>query len=339
MQNWFLKQWQGFGIAQLFLLPISWIFRLLVGVRRWLYDVGLLSQTKLPVPVVVVGNISVGGTGKTPLVMYLVEQLQQAGYYPGVVSRGYGGTQSGEVRADSQPKAYGDEPVLIAKRTGVPVWVNADRVKAGQDLLAYHPQCNVIVSDDGLQHYALKRDVEIVVLNAKHALGNQQSLPAGPLRESVKRLTTADAIVNTAREPLASNINVTPLPPVFQMQIQMQGIISLDEQRKLQLAALQKREVVAIAGIGHPERFFNFLKGLGLQCEYVAFKDHHAFSEQDFAKYADKTILMTEKDAVKCQHLALQDAWYLPVSAMLTSQTQQNLTALIIAQLNAQEKA
>jgi len=334
MQAWLLKQWQYLGIAQLLLQPISWVFALLSGIRRYLYQCGLLQSHALSVPVVIVGNISVGGTGKTPLVIYLVEQLQQAGYQPGVVSRGYGGTESGEVKAESQPQAYGDEPVLIAKRTGVPVFVNADRLQAGQALLKAYPQCDVVISDDGLQHYRLKRDVEIIVVNAKHSLGNQQLLPAGPLRESTQRFASVQAIVNTARLDLASKVRVPALPPVFGMQMHMQGIYSLDNQQKISLADLQKRQVVAIAGIGHPERFFNFLKGLGLHCAFVAFDDHHAFTQADFEQFSDKTILMTEKDAVKCQHLDLPYAWYLPVSAMLTPANGQSLAEFVMAELD-----
>ncbi|MDX1914683.1 MAG: tetraacyldisaccharide 4'-kinase [Methylophilus sp.] len=333
MQNWFLKQWQTFGLAQIVLLPLSWLFGALSAFRRWLYATKLLVSYQLPVPVIIVGNISVGGTGKTPLVIYLADQLKKMGYTPGIISRGYGGTQSGEVTLESNPLDFGDEPVLIAKRTGFPVWVNVNRVEAGQALLKQYPQCNVIISDDGLQHYRLKRDIELIVVNSKHSLGNQHLLPSGPLREKVSRFSTVDAIVDTGRVGLKTKIQ-QPLPPIFSMQLHMLGIFSLDEQSKMSLEMLKSQRVVAIAGIGHPERFFNFVKGLGLQCEYRAFKDHHVFTQQDFADMQDKTILMTEKDAVKCKQLALNNAWYMPVSAMLAqSEEQKMLVSLIVEQL------
>jgi tetraacyldisaccharide 4'-kinase len=335
MQNWFLKQWQMFGLAQLLLLPMSWVFDALSSMRRWLYRQGLVSSYRLPVPVIVVGNISVGGTGKTPLVIYLAEQLKNAGYHPGVISRGYGGTQSGGVTPESNPLQFGDEPVLIAKRAACPVWVDVNRVKAGQGLLRQYPQCNLIISDDGLQHYRLKRDIEIVVVNSQHSFGNQHLLPSGPLREKVSRLSQANAIVDNGKAGIKTLLKQQSLPPVYGMSLVMQGIYSLDDMRKISLIDLQQQSVIAIAGIGHPERFFNFIKGLGLNCEYLAFDDHHAFTQQDFANMQHKTILMTEKDAVKCRRLQLSNAWYLPVSAMLADNEQPTtLINLIIQKLN-----
>lgn len=335
MQKWFEWQWQRRGLAQIILLPLSWLFQLLAIIRRYAYQQNWLKSYALPVPVIVVGNITVGGTGKTPLVVLLAEQLKNAGYTPGIISRGYGGTQVGDVLANSLPSLFGDEPVLIAKRTACPVWVNADRVMAGQSLLSAHPNCNVIISDDGLQHYRLKRDIEIVVLNSKHSFGNQRLLPAGPLREKMSRLTQVLAIVDTGYMGLKNVEGRDFLTPIYSMSLLMQGIYSLDEARKISLSELLHQPVVAIAGIGHPDRFFSFIKGLGLNCEYLAFNDHHAFTQQDFADLQHKTILMTEKDAVKCKHLELNNAWYLPVSAMLANTEQQTtLIDLIIQQLN-----
>jgi tetraacyldisaccharide 4'-kinase len=336
MQKWFEQQWQSRGLAQIILLPLSWLFQLLAVIRRHAYQRNWFKSYALSVPVIVIGNITVGGTGKTPLVVLLAEQLKNAGYTPGIISRGYGGTQVGEVFAHSLPSRFGDEPVLIAKRTACPIWVNADRVMAGQGLLAAHPNCNVIISDDGLQHYRLKREIEIVVLNSKHSFGNRRLLPAGPLREKLSRLTQVLAIVDTSRiGPKYMLEERASLPPLYSMSLLMQGIYSLDESRKISLSELQHQPVVAIAGIGHPDRFFSFIKGLGLNCEYLAFNDHHAFNQQDFAGLQDKTILMTEKDAVKCKHLELNNAWYLPVSAILaTTEQQTTLINLIIQQLN-----
>ncbi len=327
--RWFNQQWQSIGLAHLVLVPLSWLFGALVVVRRTLYQYGILKSYHLPVPVIVVGNISVGGTGKTPLVIYLVEQLKQLGYTPGVISRGYGGNSIGEVLATSDPIAFGDEPVLIAKRTDCPVWVNANREEAGRALLQAHSACNVIISDDGLQHYRLKRDIEIVVINSKHSFGNLQLLPAGPMREKVSRLAAVDGIVDMGRVGLKAIMPEEALPPVFAMSLHMQGIFSLDEKTKTSLTALKQQYVVAMAGIGHPERFFNFVKGLGLNCEYRAFNDHHAFTQQDFAELQEKTLLMTEKDAVKCRQLTLNNAWYLPVEVQIDAQ----LMLLILSKL------
>jgi tetraacyldisaccharide 4'-kinase len=315
MQAWLVRQWQKIGLAHIILIPLSWLFGALAATRRWLYKQQIFKSYRLSVPVIVVGNISVGGTGKTPLVIYLVEQLKQLGYKPGVISRGYGGNLTGPVMAFSNPISYGDEPVLIAKRAECPVWVNADRVEAGRALLQAHPECNVLISDDGLQHYRLMRDVEIVVLNSKHSFGNQLLLPAGPMREKVSRLATVDGIVDMGRAGL--KMIKPPLPPVFAMSLHMQGIFSLDDKSKTSLKALQQKKVLAMAGIGHPERFFSFVKGLGLNCEFKAFNDHHAFTAQDFAALQQKTLLMTEKDAVKCKQLNIKNAWYMPVSAKL----------------------
>jgi tetraacyldisaccharide 4'-kinase len=335
MQKWFEMQWQYFGLAQLLLLPLSWIFQLLSSIRRWCYRKDIFASYGLPVPVIIVGNITVGGTGKTPLVILLAEKLIKSGYTPGIISRGYGGIASGEVFADSNPLEYGDEPVLIAKRTGCPVWVNANRVEAGLALLAAHQDCDVILCDDGLQHYRLKRDIEIVVINSNASLGNQHLLPSGPLREKLSRLNTVDAIVDTGRVGLSYIFSSDSLPPMFSAHLNMLGIYSLDENSKISLDELKQQDVVAIAGIGHPDRFFNFVKGLGLNCEYRSFNDHHVFNQQDFVEYQSKTILMTEKDAVKCKHLNLNNAWYLPVSAMLVNHEQSSsLIELITQKLN-----
>lgn len=337
IQTWFEKQWQQHGIAQIVLLPLSFLFLGLSMLRRLAYRQGWLKSHALAVPVVIVGNITVGGTGKTPLVIYLVEQLKQAGYTPGIISRGYGGTQSGEVLLTSLPTEKGDEPVLMAKRTACPVWVNADRVQAGRDLLAAHPNCNILISDDGLQHYRLQRDVEIVVLNSQHSFGNGQLLPAGPLREKRIRLSQVNAIVDTARKSDLKAKEGLTLSQTYNMSLKMTGIQRLDDSQKTSIAQLQTKQVLAIAGIGHPSRFFNLLKGLGLDCETRAFNDHHAYTAQDFADVTDKTLLMTEKDAVKCKHLDLNDAWYLPVSAQLES-TQNNSLLQVIQSALAQTK-
>jgi tetraacyldisaccharide 4'-kinase len=314
LRAWFERQWQYQGWAQCLLLPLAWLFASLAALRRMLYRRRVFASRRLPVPVIVIGNISVGGVGKTPLVIHLAQALRAAGYSPGILSRGYGGRQTGAVKPDSAPELYGDEPVLIAQRSASPVWVHALRAVGGRALLQAHPETDVLICDDGLQHYALQRDIEIAVVNRPHGLGNGRLLPAGPLREPLHRLQTVDVVVESGQLPAADN-----QVPAFQQSLQLGQWTSLsDSSSHISLAALQARALLAIAGIGHPQRFFQTIQALGLAFETKEFADHHAYTQADFIGWTAKTILMTEKDAVKCRHLALSDAWFLPVTAELT---------------------
>jgi tetraacyldisaccharide 4'-kinase len=327
MQAWLQQKWQTKGLAQVLLLPISWLFAILSATRRLLYRFKLMRTCKLAVPVIVVGNITVGGTGKTPLVIYLVEQLKAAGYTPGIISRGYGGKKTGLVTAESAPELMGDEPVLMAKRTGVPVYVNPDRASAGQALLNKYPNCDVIISDDGLQHERLQRDVEIVLIN-QQALGNHYLIPAGPMRENISRLKSVDFIVNSGDVPLPS-IGASQLN-TYQMHVRGDIFHSLQGNKPQSAMFFKDKMVFAIAAIGHPERFFKALSALGLKFNTRIFPDHHPFKLDDFADVKDEILLMTEKDAVKCQSLPLRDAWYLPVQAELFSENLPPLTEAVI---------
>ena len=306
--------------ALLPLLPLSWLFRLLVSVRRGLYRSALLRSYRLPVPVIVIGNLTVGGSGKTPLVLWLVERLREAGWRPGIISRGYGGAAAGvlPVAVDSDASQVGDEPLLLARRSGVPVCVGGDRVRSGRALLAAHSECNIIVSDDGLQHYRLQRAVEIAVFDGRGA-GNSQLLPAGPLREPLQRLSSVTAVVwNSAGElplPLAG-----AAPPQFAMRLAGQRFCALnDAQRHCEARDLSGKRLYAIAGIGDPARFFAQLESLGLAFEAHPFPDHHRYSAADLAFADDGVLLMTEKDAVKCAALTVCEAWVLPVDAQLAA--------------------
>jgi tetraacyldisaccharide 4'-kinase len=314
MADWFQQLWQSKRLASL-LLPCSWLFGLLTALRCTLYRFNILKSFQLPVPVIVVGNITVGGTGKTPLVIYLVEHLKAAGFTPGIISRGYGGEQIGLVDAASSPALMGDEPVLMAKRTGVPVSVNPDRVAAGQALLKAYPNCDVIISDDGLQHYRLRRDVEIALVNVG-ALGNQWLLPAGPMREKLSRLQSVDIVVNSGELPIPSEHGLD----VYQMRLKGDVFRTLDDKQSHSAMFFKDKVVYAIAAIGHPQRFFASLRALGLRFNTRIFPDHHPFKISDFSDVEHHTLLMTEKDAVKCQMLSLNDAWYLPVHAELSSE-------------------
>lgn len=316
--TWFERQWQTNGWVQCLLLPLSWLFALLAAGRRYGYQIGLFSSQALPVPVIIVGNISVGGVGKTPLVIYLAQQLRAAGYVPGILSRGYGGQHRGEVAPESAPALFGDEPVLIARRTGCPVWVDPARTAGGLALLKAHPEVNVLICDDGLQHYALQRDIEIAVVQRPLGIGNGRLLPAGPLREPLNRLRLVDLVVETGQLP-ATPMHVN----TYQLRLRTgtwTSVTDFSSETSTEWLRVQSVEqpLVAVAGIGHPQRFFDLLATMGLDCEQRPLADHYAYTQADFIALRGKTILMTEKDAVKCQHLQLENAWFLPVSAELS---------------------
>jgi len=320
LANWLQKQWLGFTLWHLLLIPLSWLFGLISFIRKSLYKHGWLNSFSLSVPVIIVGNINVGGTGKTPLVIWLVEQLQIAGYKPGIISRGYGGNakEVQSVFSHSNPQEVGDEPVLIARRTHCPVYVSTNRFAAGQALLNEHPECDVVISDDGLQHYRLQRDVEIVVFDGAKGFGNGALLPAGPLRESVSRLRAVDAVVSNGEVTVGTivlmDVGVVPI----EMQLEAGRFYNLmDNHLKCDAQAFANQHLLAIAGIGNPERFFQQLHRLGLSFQSRAFPDHHAFQPKDFKQLTADVVVMTEKDAVKCLSFARSNYWVLPVVALI----------------------
>ena len=313
------RAWMKRGGAALCLLPLTALFALLVGLRRSLYRIGVLHSVALPVPVVVVGNITVGGSGKTPLVIYLVEALQARGVKVGVVSRGYGGKGAlCEVHSDSDSVAVGDEPLLIKQRTGAPVFVGRDRVAAAREMLRAYPDCGLIIADDGLQHYRLRRDLEIAVLDSR-GLMNGWLLPAGPLREPGERLRQVDALVfNTGSEAVAAPPAFASCPARFHMRLRGARFRALSEPaRSCAATELEPLRLAAIAGIGHPRRFFDHLAGLGLVCSEYTFADHHRYRREELEAIDADALLMTEKDAVKCAGLTDRPIWVLPVSAEL----------------------
>ena len=331
LEDFLTRAWTHRGWSARMLLPIACLFGALAAIRRWSYRVGISKVQRVPVPVIVVGNIFVGGTGKTPLTIWLVQTLQQAGYTPGVISRGYGGknTVPQEVMASSLAKDVGDEPLLIAFRAQCPVVVGRDRIAAATTLLAAHPQVDVIVSDDGLQHYRLARDIEIVLFDAR-GVGNGWLLPAGPLREPASRRHDF-TVLNGSTEK-------TPMPDdVFQMHLS--GVMaeplassSIEEGHASSRAlrsfsatttGFSPARILAAAGIGHPARFFAQLSHAGLQFEEMPLPDHYDFLENPFADIAADVILITEKDAVKCrQNDVIRNdprIWVVPVTAHLES--------------------
>jgi tetraacyldisaccharide 4'-kinase len=311
--TWLERQWQGLTPASLALYPVSLLFRAVTALRRAGYTSGLLRVEHVRVPVIIVGNITVGGTGKTPLVLWLASLLQRHGMRPGIVSRGYGTTirAAREVRPDSDAAHVGDEPLLLARRSGCPVFVGIDRVAAANALLAAHASCDVIVADDGLQHYRLARDVEIAVVDGARGLGNRMMLPAGPLREPPSRLDTLDAVVVNGTQSGA-------WPRAYAMRLEARQFRNvLNPDFAVDAAHFRGKRVLAIAGIGNPARFFTQLEALGIEFEARPFPDHHAYTRGDLALAQADAIVMTEKDAVKCALFASASCWVLPVDAEL----------------------
>jgi tetraacyldisaccharide 4'-kinase len=313
---WLQRQWFRLTPWHVVLLPLSVLFGLVAALRRGLYRAGLLRAIRLPVPVIVVGNISVGGTGKTPLALWLADFLRQQGYHPGIISRGYGGGTQDAVAVDvrSDPALVGDEPLLLARKSGCPVWVGRDRVAAGKALLRAHAECDVLLSDDGLQHYRLDRDMEIVVVDGERKFGNGLLLPAGPLREGVSRLMSVDAVVVNGGSLKAD----MRLRNEFEMSLEGEVFYPLCEpELRARAADFGGKKLHAVAGIGNPQRFFAHLSRLGLVFEEHAFPDHWVFRPQDLDYGDADALLMTEKDAVKCAGFADERYWALAVEAIL----------------------
>ncbi|WP_336284608.1 tetraacyldisaccharide 4'-kinase [Citrobacter arsenatis] len=304
--------WSGESPLWRLLLPLSWLYGLVSGGIRLCYKLGLKRAWRAPVPVVVVGNLTAGGNGKTPVVIWLVEQLQQRGIRVGVVSRGYGGKAAAYpllLTADTTTAEAGDEPVLIAQRTGVPVAVSPVRSDAVKAILAQH-DVQIIVTDDGLQHYRLARDIEIVVIDGERRFGNGWWLPAGPMRERAGRLKSVDAtIVNGG----------VAQPGEIPMRLEPGLAVNLQTGERRDVAQLTN--IVAMAGIGHPPRFFATLQACGASVQKnIALADHQSLTYSEVSAFVDagQTLVMTEKDAVKCRAFADENWWYLPVDAHLS---------------------
>ncbi|MET0378568.1 MAG: tetraacyldisaccharide 4'-kinase [Spongiibacteraceae bacterium] len=311
------QHWYGAPGWLRVLLPLEWFYRSASASRRWAFRSGLRRSEKIAVPVVVVGNVTVGGTGKTPIVVALCAAFKRAGHHPGIISRGYGAEPPHwpfEVTPQTKPADSGDEPLLLALSTDCPVVIAPDRVAAAKFLLEQHA-CDVIISDDGLQHYRLQRDFEIAVIDGRRGLGNGHCLPVGPLREDASRLDSVDAVlVNT---PTADAVERQAHYHAFHLQ--PRAFVALDDGSEILPADWPKLRVHAVAGIGNPGRFFDTLRGLGLDVIEHVFPDHHPFVAGDLAFADALPVVMTEKDAVKC--VALErgaiDCWYLAVDAVL----------------------
>lgn len=300
---WYKKS----GLAYL-LVPFSWLFRFLCFVR---YHYQIKRQRRFSVPIIIVGNISLGGTGKTPLVMWLVNQLAKKNFKVAVIMRGYRAhnQQPTLVKKSDEALDKGDEPLLLARKINSPVVIGKDRVQAINYLLQQFPKTNLIICDDGLQHYKLARDVEIALIDGIRRLGNGFCLPAGPLRESPKRLNQVDFIVTNGKA----------LNNEWQMQTQFsENIYSVTDPKKVEpLASFAGKRVHAVAAIGHPERFFLMLKEKNIEVIKHAFPDHYYFKKEDLLFEEKLPILMTEKDSVKCQNIAPPNSWWVGLQISL----------------------
>lgn len=329
-----MNLWQKRSLFTYLLAPFSLLFWLISQGRRWLYRKKMLKSYRSPVPVLVVGNLSVGGNGKTPVVVWLVEQLQQRGVKVGVISRGYGGKNRQFpqlVTPESSPEQLGDEPVLIAQRTQAPVAISPNRQQS-ISLLLQHYDLDLIISDDGLQHYALERDIEWVVVDGERRFGNGFVLPAGSLRELPSRLAQVQAVICNGGTPQAGE---------FLMKLTPEFAVNVKTQARVPLHNFQQQRVIALAGIGYPPRFFKMLQEHGILLhDSHAFADHQAYSLEQILplQQGEMPLLMTEKDAVKCRAFAAENWWSVPVSATFSEKQTACLLAPVLELLAKQPK-
>ncbi len=350
-----VQEWQQGSIWQIILRPLSWLFAFITAIRRFFFRVGISKITRVGVPVIVVGNISAGGTGKTPLVIAIAELLEKSNRHPGVVTRGY--RQSRAMPRTFAPPVpvlnpqqaaitASDEALLMSQRLTAPVFANPDRVAAVAALLKRYPQTDVVISDDGLQHYRLGRDLEIAVVDGARGFGNQHLIPAGPLRESTARLKTVDCIVVNGVPKIGLNLEHDLDqygPPVFRMNLGHEAFRKLGATEAVSIEEFREqmfgKKIHAVAGIGNPQRFFDHLERLGLYCTAThPFSDHHAFKRSELTLPDADIILMTEKDAVKCKAFADERMFAMRVDAILPPEFDhfilQHLTAIAAAKSN-----
>jgi len=302
------------------LLPVSWLYCFVVIIRRRLYQLKIIKSYGSHVPVIVIGNIVVGGSGKTPLLISLCEYLIEKGFNPGVVSRGYGGsvTEIKQISATDTAAMVGDEPLMVYQKTKVPVVVGTDRAAAVKYLVDNN-LCDVVLSDDGLQHYRMQRDFEVAVVDSGRRYGNGFCLPAGPLRERISRLDDVDMVVFNGDTGVNSN--------ECSYQLQVTSLRQLTGNVDQTFSSFTDKTIHAVAGIGDPSRFFTLLQTNGLSIVEHAFSDHYCYQQNDFEGWSDDCIIMTEKDAVKCRHLSLTDAWVLSVKAVFSDELESSLSS------------
>lgn len=314
IRTWYSR---SFHFTTFLLTPFSWLFAMIVLIRRKLYRAGILASKRFALPVIIVGNIAVGGTGKTPLVIWLANFLRSQGYHPGIVSRGYGGKnrlRPYRVKLGDFAAEVGDEAILLERHTGCPVFICHDRVAAVSALLK-KSACDVVISDDGLQHYRLARDIEIAVVDGARRFGNGRLLPAGPLREPVARLREAHFVI----------VNEGSDKDEFSMSFQPSQFISLQQAASVNWDDFPRQRIHALAGIGHPERFFNTLRQAGFDVIPHAFPDHHPFQAGDLDFSDSFPIIMTEKDAVKCSAFADSRYWYVNITVKINNELKEKI--------------
>lgn len=312
IRTWLEHRWYSKAPPPWWLRPFAALFRKLAASRR-VRQMRWAQKHKAPIPVIVVGNISVGGTGKTPFVIWLVEHLRQWGYRPGVISRGYHGHAKRyplRVTEKTDARECGDEPAVLFRRLGCPVVVAPNRVKAVKFLVDLK-ECDIIVADDGLQHYKLARDVEICVVDGSRGLGNGATLPAGPLREPPERIDEVDLVVVNSGSFRPSN------PRFVMMHMATERAVSMSTGESLPLSRWSGQNVHAVAGLGNPDRFFRHLQDMGMHVIPHPFPDHYRFKTKQLQFKDPWSVLITEKDAVKCRGKAQSRLWYVPASAHL----------------------
>ncbi len=340
LQRWLERVWYENGKGRCLLLPLSALY-CAVNAHQRKTQLKALKQNPpdINIPIIVVGNITIGGTGKTPVTVHIVNLLKNAGYKPAIITRGYGGKAQSwpqKVSEGSDAEIVGDEAVLMASRTGVPVYAGANRLKSIQQLQS-EMACDVIVSDDGMQHYKMPRDIQITVVDGERGFGNQSCLPAGPLREKLERLSESDLLVVNGEDQTKNSY----LKQADKMSLSGDFLINLATHDKCYLNDFAGKTVEAVTGIGNPKRFYNTLENAGLLVNQHSFPDHHAFSKNDLVFKAASTIIMTEKDAVKCKHLIGDQTqfWYLPISAELPKVFDEKLLGLLAAKSANKQQA
>ena len=305
------KIWYSKNIFSLLLFPLSLLYITIIYFRYSLYQLGLITVTKINAPIIVVGNIVAGGTGKTPLVIWLAKHFKDMGLLPGIVSRGYGGTYLSNielVKPTSNPRLVGDEPVIIARNTNCSVVVAKERARGAKELVEKY-NCNIILCDDGMQHYSLARDIEIAVIDGQRRFGNNYCFPAGPLREPKSRMLKADLIVCKYNAKTSEH----------KMDYIYNQLVSLNEPSKtISISDLNGMTVHAMAGISNPEHFFSYLRSHKLELIIHKFPDHYLYTEDDVKFNDNFPVVMTEKDAVKCLNYSSDKHWYIPISAELS---------------------
>lgn len=327
--NWLNQIWYGKKQPPLALILLSTIYRSIVRLRRCTYQYGLLTVHSLAVPVIVVGNLTVGGSGKTPLTIWLALYLKKQGFKPGIVSRGYGGhfkEKALEVFAHSDFREIGDEALVITRHSQCPMFVGQNRADAANALLKSH-DCDVIISDDGLQHYSLSRHIEIAVVDGARRFGNGYCLPAGPLREPLERIKQVDLVLYNGPSNGSD----------YSMTIRADSAINLKDNSKITaLSDFAEQTVHVISGIGNPKRFYDLLNGTRINFDFRQFPDHHIYNKQDIHFADENPVLMTEKDAVKCQAFANDNHWYVPARAEVNENFGKSLLTLLSKDRNGQ---